>query len=120
MVIKRIFILLIITSIGYAQTWAWTYRTHGELKWNTITTKNFRIHYHDGIEQIAKEGASISEQVLPILLSQLNLNEIPTIDIIFTTEDEIMNGFAGPTYQTFIWVDQNDAAIWLEDEKWLF
>ena len=120
MVIKRIFILLITTSIGYAQTWAWTYRTHGELKWNTITTKNFRIHYHDGIEQIAKEGASISEQVLPILLSQLNLNEIPTIDIIFTTEDEIMNGFAGPTYQTFIWVDQNDAAIWLEDEKWLF
>ena len=24
-----------------------------------------------------------------------------------------------PTYQTFIWVDQNDAAIWLEKGKWL-
>ena len=30
-----------------------------------------------------------------------------------------MNGFAMPTYQTFIWVDQNDAAIWLEKGKWL-
>jgi len=120
MAIKKIFLLLLISSIGYGQTWAWTYRTHGELDWNTITTEHFRIHYHDGIEQIAKEGAIISEQVLPTLLEQMDLDEIPIIDIIFTTEDEIMNGFAGPTYQTFIWVDQNDAAIWLEDEKWLF
>ena len=118
--IKKLILFFFITSIGYSQTWAWTNRTHGELVWNTITTKNFRIHYHNGIEQIAKEGASISEQALPILLEQMDLKDIPIIDIIFTTEDEIMNGFAGPTYQTFIWVDQNDAAIWLEDEKWLF
>ena len=116
----RSVLFLLISSIIYGQTWAWTYRTHGELVWNTITTENFRIHYHDGIQSIAKEGASISEQALPILLEQMNLKEIPIIDIIFTTEDEIMNGFAGPTYQTFIWVDQNDAAIWLEDEKWLY
>ena len=118
--IKKLILFFFITSIGDSQTWAWTNRTHGELVWNTITTKNFRIHYHNGIEQIAKEGASISEQALPILLEQMDLKDIPIIDIIFTTEDEIMNGFAGPTYQTFIWVDQNDAAIWLEDEKWLF
>jgi hypothetical protein len=118
--IKKLFFLLLISSIGYGQTWAMTYRTHGELDWNTINTENFRIHYHNGIEKIAKEGATISEEVLPTLLEQLDLDEIPIIDIIFTTEDEIMNGFAVPTYQTFIWVDQNDAAIWLEDEKWLF
>ncbi|MDP7436617.1 MAG: DPP IV N-terminal domain-containing protein, partial [Candidatus Marinimicrobia bacterium] len=29
-------------------------------------------------------------------------------------------GFANWTNTTFIWVDQNDAAIWLEDEKWLY
>ena len=120
MVFKKILFILLINSIGYSQTWAWTNRTHGELDWNTITTEHFRVHYHNGIKSIAKEGAVISEQVLPVLLEQMNLEEIPVIDIIFTTEDEIMNGFAGPTYQTFIWVDQNDAAIWLEDEKWLF
>ena len=121
MAIKKIFFfLLLINVIGYCQTWAWTNRTHGELDWNTITTEHFRVHYHNGIETIAKEGAIISEQVLPVLLEQMSLEEIPIIDIIFTTEDEIMNGFAGPTYQTFIWVDQNDAAIWLENEKWLF
>ena len=49
----------------------------------------------------------------------MEVDTIPKIDIIFTTEDEIMNGFAMWTYQTFIWVDQNDASIWLEKGKWL-
>ena len=30
-----------------------------------------------------------------------------------------MNGFATFTNTTFIWVDQNDASIWLENQKWL-
>ena len=116
----KIFIFLLLLTQGFSQTWSWTGRTHGELDWSTIETENYRIHYHQGIENIAKEGASIAEQVRPILLKQMDLEDIPTIDIIFTTEDEIMNGFAQWTYNTFIWVDQNDAAIWLEDEKWLY
>ena len=107
-------------TISWAQTWQWTGRTHGELDWTTIETEHFRIHHHQGIESIAVEGASLAEQVRPTLLKQMDLEDIPTIDIIFTTEDEIMNGFALWTYTTFIWVDQNDAAIWLEDEKWLY
>ena len=119
MIIKILIFLLLLTQ-GFSQTWSWTGRTHGELDWSTIETEHYRLHYHQGIENIAKEGASIAEQVRPILLKQMDLEDIPTIDIIFTTEDEIMNGFAQWTYNTFIWVDQNDAAIWLEDEKWLY
>ena len=116
----KILIFLLLLTQGFSQTWSWTGRTHGELVWSTIETKNYRIHYHQGIENIAEEGASIAEQVRPILLKQMDLEDIPIIDIIFTTEDEIMNGFAQWTYNTFIWVDQNDAAIWLENEKWLY
>ncbi len=100
-------------------TWQWTGRVHSELKWSTITTENFNIHYHQGIEDIARQGASIAEQVRPILLKQVRLDTLPRVDIIFTTEDEIMNGYALWTNTTFIWIDQNDAAIWLEDVKWL-
>ena len=112
---------LVVTVCAQAPlTWQWTGRTHGELDWTTIETEHYRIHHHQGIEEIAREGASIAEQVRPVLLQQMNLEDIPVIDIIFTTEDEIMNGFALWTNTTFIWVDQNDAAIWLEDEKWLY
>ena len=100
--------------------WMMTGRTHPELKWSTLTTEHFNVHYHNGIGEIAERGASIAEQVWPTLLEQMGLDTIPRIDIIFTAQDEIMNGYAMPTNQTFIWVDQNDAVIWLEDEKWLY
>ena len=107
------------TSLLSQGTNMMTNRVHPELEWKTISTENFNIHYHQGIEDIARDGAKISEHVLPTLLKQVDLDSIPTIDVIFTNEDEIMNGFAIPTYQTFIWVDQNDAARWLEKNKWL-
>ena len=114
------FLLISVFTIGSAQNTAmFSGRAHPELKWQTISTKHFNVHYHQGIEKIANEGAILAEHYLPTLLVQMDVDTIPKIDIIFTTEDEIMNGFAIWTYQTFIWVDQNDAAIWLEKGKWL-
>jgi len=117
---KFIYTMILYLSLCWGFTWQFSGRTHPELNWTTMETEHFRVHFHQGIEDIAKEGASISEQVRPTLLQQMGLDDIPIIDIIFTTEDEIMNGFAMHTYTTFIWVDQNEAAIWLEDEKWLY
>jgi hypothetical protein len=108
------------SGISYGQgTWQVTLRTHPELEWQTLHTRHFNIHYHQGIEETAWKGASIAEQAWPVLLKQVGLDTIPVIDIIFTAEDEIMNGYALWTYTTFIWVDQNDAIIWLEKRKWL-
>ena len=114
------FLFFLILTIGNTQNTAmFSGRAHPELKWQTISTKHFNVHYHQGIEDIANEGAILAEHYLPTLLTQMEVDTIPKIDIIFTNEDEIMNGFAMWTYQTFIWVDQNDAAIWLEKGKWL-
>ncbi len=103
----------------YNITWQESKRVHSNFKWYTIKTDNFNVHYHKEIEEIALSGANIAEQVLPTLLKQVQLAEIPIIDIILTSEDENMNGFATFTNTTFIWVDQNDASIWLENQKWL-
>ncbi len=119
---KLIFLIFIIagTSVFGQGPWIMTGRVHNELKWHTLTTEHYRVHYHQGIEEIAQQGASMAEQIHSTLLKQVGLETVPMIDVIFTTEDEIMNGYAMPANQTFIWVDQNDAAIWLEDEKWLY
>ena len=117
---KVTLLLIILVSLVFGQgTWQWTGRVHPELQWSTIATEHFNVHYHQGIENIAKQGASIAEQVRPVLMKQVGLESLPRVDIIFTNEDEIMNGYALWTNMTFIWVDQNDAAIWLEDVKWL-
>jgi len=119
-VVKLFPALLFFNIILSQNTWLFSGRIHPELDWSTIKTANFNIHYHQGLEEIAVKSAAIAEGVRPTLLRQINQSSLPKIDIILTAEDEIMNGFALWTYTTFIWVDQNDAAIWLEDEKWLY
>jgi len=119
---NNLFLIFILSTFSYALgPWAtMTGQVHAELSWKTIQTEHYRVHYHNGIEAIAQQGASIAEQVYPTLIKQVGIESTPMIDIIFTTEDEIMNGYAMWTNQTFIWVDQNDAAIWLENGKWLY
>ena len=119
LIIFIVFFALVSAEKDYGITWAMSGRVHSELKWYTIKTENFNVHYHKEIEEIAKIGANISEEVLPPLLKQLDMDDISRINIIFTAEDEVMNGFAMFNNSTFIWVDQNDAAIWLENGKWL-
>ncbi len=117
---KRLLVISIVTSyLGATGTWIWNNRTHGELDWVTIETENFKIHYHQGLSEIAMQGASIAEQVRPVLMKQMNLETLPKLDIVLTSEDEVLNGFAVPANYTIIWVDQNDAALWTGDEKWL-
>ena len=113
-------VLILATSLLHGTgAWMMSGRTHPELNWHTIETDHFDVHYHDGIREIAVKGASIAEQVRPILMEQMGLDTLRRLDIVFTTEDEVLNGFAMPSNHTVIWVDQNDAALWVGDEKWM-
>mgnify|MGYP000194504991 FL=1 len=118
---KQILAILILATSLLQATGAWMIsgRTHPELKWYTLETDHFDVHYHEGIRDIAVKGASIAEQVRPILMEQMGLDTLRRLDIVFTTEDEVLNGFAMPSNHTVIWVDQNDAALWAGDEKWI-
>lgn len=113
------FYLLNISFVFATGSWMMNQRTHGEIKWKSIKTENFDIHYYDKIEKIAFQGATIAEQIRPNLMKQMDIDDLPRLSIAFTEEDEILNGFAVPANYTIIWVDQNDAALWTGDEKWL-
>lgn len=112
-------VLLSFSIVSATGAWMMNQRTHGEIKWKTFKTKNFDIHYYEKIEKIAFQGATIAEQIRPILIEQMDIEVLPRLSIAFTEEDEILNGFALPANYTIIWVDQNDAALWSGDEKWL-
>ena len=56
--------------------WMWNNRTHGELKWTTIETEHFNIHYHQNLDEIALQGASIAEQIRPTLMKQMGLESL--------------------------------------------
>ena len=45
--------------------------------WHFIQTKNFDVHYHNGIRDIALSGASMAEQIRPVLMKQMGLKDLP-------------------------------------------
>jgi hypothetical protein len=119
--IRSVLILLSALSFLQAQSfWVWNFRTHPELRWQVISSDHFNIYYHQGLEEVAQRGVTIAEQVYQPIMDQLYLEDFGKTDIVFTAEDEIMNGFALPSDQIFIWAYQNDAVGWLTgSEKWL-
>ena len=75
-------LLILATSLLQATgAWMMSGRTHPELKWYTIETNHFDVHYHEGIRDIAVQGASIAEQVRPILMEQMGLDTLRRLDI---------------------------------------
>ena len=101
-------------------TWMMSNRTHPELQWYTLDTEHFAIHYSRGLEHTARQTAHIAEAVYPVMLDQLRMEAFGTIHITLTAEDEIMNGYAMPSDQIFIWVRQDQAAgRFSGSERWL-
>lgn len=124
--IKRVvlfWLIIIFAGIGALQaqgTWIWNGRTHPELHYKTLTSDHFYIHYHQGLQSVANKVARIAEQTYPTLMKQVDAPEFGRTSITLTSEDEIMNGYAMPSNQIFIWVSQNDVAgNFGGSEKWL-
>ena len=118
---RSLILLFLLMQIAGAQNlWFYNQRTHPELEWSTIQTDHFRIHYHQGLETTAGKAARIAEQSYQPILDQLQLDDFGVTDIVLSAEDEVMNGFAMPSNQIFIWVSQNDVAGGFGgSEKWL-
>ena len=113
-------IFLYTQSVSAQNMWMWNQRTHPELEWHTLETEHFNLHYHQGLESIAEKGALIAEQTYQPIMDQLQVKDFGKTDIVFSAEDEIMNGFAMPSNQIFIWVSQNDVAGHFGgSDKWL-
>ncbi|MBS1271638.1 MAG: Protein TolB [Candidatus Marinimicrobia bacterium] len=112
--------LLFPMMVSAQGTWIWNNRTHPELKWKTLKTEHFYVHYHQGLRAVAEKSAQIAEQTYPTIMAQLDLEDFGKTHMTLTSEDEIMNGYAMPSDQIFIWVSQNDVAGQFGgSEKWL-
>ncbi|MCF7808690.1 MAG: hypothetical protein K9N38_09240 [Candidatus Marinimicrobia bacterium] len=119
-IIFLVLLQLSLNTLNAQNMWLMNQRTHPELEWVTLETTHFNIHYHQGLDSIAHKSAQIAEQCYQPILDQLGLEDFGKTDIVLSAEDEILNGFAMPTRQIFIWVSQNDVAgRFGGSDKWL-
>jgi hypothetical protein len=64
--------------------------------WKTLHTKNFRIHYHDGLETLARKAAAIAEDTHKLLAPKLEWQPVHPTHIIISDEIGLANGYATP------------------------
>lgn len=70
-----------------------TPRSH--MKWWTLTTEHFNIHFHDGLADVAHEVAFLAERSYAILKAELG-DAPDMIDLVISDQVDMTNGFAVP------------------------
>lgn len=71
------------------------------LRWWTISTPHFRVHYHSGLEAIAQRAATIAERVHQRLTKQVGWAPTRVTHIVLSDTSDSANGSAyGQPYNT--------------------
>ena len=93
MIVLSLFYVLL-SSFIFSQIDYLEWHNHTELKWETIETEHFLIHFHEGTERTAREAASIAEYVYPSVTQLYDFYPDDKTVLVITDYDDYSNGVA--------------------------
>lgn len=64
------------------------------LRWRTIVTEHFRVHFHQGEEQLAEEFSRKVEEIYDTMTEELRWKAKMKTDVVLTDRTDRANGFA--------------------------
>jgi len=96
-----IVVVTAITNIAFAQ---FTVYNHPELKWQSIETKHFVAHFHQGTEYTARTVLGIGEQIYESVTSLYDYEPDGKVHFVIRDHDDYSNGGA--------WYYDNKIEIW--------
>jgi hypothetical protein len=65
-------------------------------QWRTLETTHFRIHFHEGLEDIARRAATIGERVHDELTREFRWRPRDKTEVVLTDDFDLPNGYATP------------------------
>ena len=92
------------------------------LTWRTLHSANFRVHFHDGEEALARRAIATAERVHAHLVPVIGWQPQEPVDIVLSDRSDISNGYASffPSDRMTILVTPPDEVSGLEDhDGWL-
>ncbi|MFT7520065.1 MAG: Tol biopolymer transport system component, partial [Kiritimatiellia bacterium] len=115
---RRTAILLL--TMGTVSAKAATYDP--DLTWRTITTEHFRVHFHQGEEQLADEFSSKVEGIYDTMVGELKWKPRARTHVVLIDHTDVANGFAQSvpynTITIFVTGPQENSTLGLY-EDWL-
>ncbi len=87
-------LLLSLSLWGRTASAQWEGYNHPELRWFTIETEHFEVHFHEGTERTAREVARIAESVYEPITSLYDYEPDGKVHFIIRDHDDNSNGAA--------------------------
>ncbi len=66
------------------------------VRWYTLASPHFRVHFHAGIEPVAQKVASVAESAYARLTPELGFVPRRVTEVVLTDQSEFANGVASP------------------------
>ncbi|MDH5613232.1 MAG: hypothetical protein OEY66_12345 [Gammaproteobacteria bacterium] len=98
------------------------YSHDSRLHWYTLHSPHFHLHYHEGLEELARETLSLAESIHERLSMQLNWVPVEPVNLVLSDEYDLSNGMATPFPSNWmmLYVSPPDDLLSLEDHaSWL-
>ena len=111
---------MLMLGIIFSKSFLFAYN-HPEIKWKTVTTKHFYIHYYDKTEPAVYAAWKIAEEAYSVFDSLYMFNDYNKIHLVLADYDDYSNGYAAWTQRTImVWVpdarfDLRSNTTWLRD-----
>ena len=67
---------------------------HSELKWQTIESEHFKVHFHESTERSAREAIEVAEYIYPYITKLYDFKPDSKTEIIIKDVDDYSNGSA--------------------------
>ncbi|HVY30413.1 MAG TPA: hypothetical protein VHB79_27835 [Polyangiaceae bacterium] len=64
------------------------------LRWRTLETPHFRVHFHDGMQPLAERAGAIAEDVYTVVGTQLDQTPSEVVELLLTDDSDYANGSA--------------------------
>lgn len=91
-----------------------------DLKWRTISTEHFDIHFHQGVEQVADEFSQTVERVYDTMTEEVGWEPRPRIQVTLIDRTDDANGFASavplPNITIFVTAPGEDTSLNLYED----
>jgi len=68
--------------------------TDPDLRWRTLTTEHFHIHFHQGVEQVADEFAGMVESVYDTMTEEMQWEPRRRTEVVLIDRTDAANGYA--------------------------
>ena len=111
-------LFLFLFSLLFHDTFAASYDP--ELTWRTIKTEHFRIHFHQGEEQLAEEFSQKVESIYDTMITELRWTPQRRTEVVLVDRTDTANGYAmSLPYNTiviFVTAPQEDSTLSLYED----